>query len=282
MITLLFSLQVSAQSSLWQVSKNGHTLYLGGTIHVLEKADYPLPKEFEDAFLKADTVVFETDIAQAKQPEFAQKMMQQMRYPEGKTLKDVLNKTTYQRLSRYFSDKMPMAQVDVFKPGMVVMILSAIELQRLGMVVAGVDEHFWFRAEKAAKNTDILETLDEQLAFLVAMGQGNENELIMNSLDELNEMGAIIDALKKAWRTGDQAVMNSIILQDMMAVYPDLYQKLLVTRNDNWLPKIEKMLQDKRIEFVLVGSLHLMGNDGLLQLLRNKGYQISYYLQSEK
>ena len=57
--------------------------------------------------------------------------------------------------------------------------------------------------------------------------------------------------------------------------FPDIYQSLLVDRNNNWLPQIEAMFDSKDTEFVLVGALHLVGKDGLLQRLEAAGYKVT-------
>ena len=275
---IIASLSVSAQTSLWKVSQGDKILYLGGTVHVLGHEDYPLPKEYEAAFSKSGKIVFETDIAQAKKPEFAQKLMQRMVYPEGQSLQDVLEKPVYERLLRYFEKtNLPKAQIDAMKPGLIVIMLSAIEFQRVGMVTIGVDEHFWNKAKHDNKLIGTLETLDEQLEFLVNMGQGNENELILNTLNDLDEVEVMINSLRKAWRTGNELEMKNIVLDDMVTDYPELYEDMLVNRNNNWMPQIEKMLRDKNTALVLVGALHLVGDKGLLQLLRDKGYQVELF-----
>lgn len=276
-ILLVFSVSVSAQTSLWQISKGDKRLYLGGTVHVLGYEDYPLPEEFVEAFSNSKKIVFETDIVKAKEPEFAQKLLRQMTYPQGKSLRDVLNKQTYQRLVAYFSDKVPMAQIDTMKPGMVVLMLSAIEFQRMGLVTVGVDEHFWNLARQEGKSIGTLETLDEQLGFLVNMGKGNENELIMSTLNELKQVDLMINTLRSAWRAGNELEMKNIVLQDMVDDYPELYQSMLVKRNHNWLPHIEAMMDNEGIALVLVGALHLVGDDGLLQLFRDKGYEVTHF-----
>ena len=277
LILLIVSYSVSAQTSLWKISKDNQTLYLGGTVHVLGHDDYPLPVEFEQAFKAAGKIVFETNITQAKEPEFSQKMMQAMLYPLGESLQDVLSQPTYQRLEAYFSDKVPMGQISAMKPGMVVIVMSAIEFQRMGMVTVGVDEHFWQRAMAEKKSIDTLETLDEQLSFLVNMGNGNENELILNTLNDLKNISSMITSLRSAWRSGNELEMKNIVLLDMLEDYPELYQSMLVERNNNWLPRIEAMFNDETTALVLVGALHLVGEDGLLQLLRNKGYSVMHY-----
>jgi len=121
LVLLLLPSLCFAETSLWQISKNGNHLYLGGTIHVLKKTDYPLPVEFTRAFEKSDKLMFETDIEKAKSPEFGKKMAQMMMLPAGKSLKDILNKKTFSRLKQYLVTKnIPVDNFLSFKPSLII------------------------------------------------------------------------------------------------------------------------------------------------------------------
>jgi uncharacterized protein YbaP (TraB family) len=60
----------------------------------------------------------------------------------------------------------------------------------------------------------------------------------------------------------------------MQRDYPRIYQSLLVERNNNWMPRIKKLLQHPEPKLILVGALHLAGPDGLLAILAGNGYQL--------
>ena len=277
-LLLLFPAVCFSETSLWQVSKNGNTLYLGGTIHVLKKEDYPLPVEFNQAFKKADKLVFETDIDKAQTPEFGQKISKLMTYPKGKSLKDALNKSTFEKLKQYLAKRnIPIEQFIQLKPQMIVLVMTVIELKRMGMVDIGVDQYFHQKAKAEGKLLGYFETVDQQIKFLTSMGQGNENEMILSTIKDMGRMKSMMSIIKSAWLNGDEDKMAKVSLTEMMQDYPDLYQMLLVKRNNNWMPLIEKMMQDKKVEMILVGALHLVGKDGLLQQLRNKGYSVKQF-----
>ena len=106
------------------------------------------------------------------------------------------------------------------------------------------------------------------------MGEGDENGLIDYTLRDIKNMPQTIGELRTYWREGDMDGLAKIGITPFKADYPKIYQELLVTRNNNWLPQIEKMLNDQAIEFVLVGSLHLAGPDSVLSALADKGYKI--------
>ena len=83
-----------------------------------------------------------------------------------------------------------------------------------------------------------------------------------------------MDDLVSAWRDGDMDALAELFVDDMRLESEELYDSLLLERNLNWLPVIEQMFQEDGNEFVLVGAAHLVGKDGLLNLLQAKGYQV--------
>jgi len=277
LILLLLPLMVShaqAQTSVWKISKNSNELYLAGSIHVLKESDYPLPEEFDLAFENAEKLVFEADVSQLNNPQMAQVIMQNAMLEDNKTLQDVLNEEVYKALEAEANKmSMPLASLSRFKPGMVVVTMTGIKLQQLGITATGVDQHFIDKANEAEKELGYLETIEEQLEIIMNMGKGKENEFVMYSIEDMESMSTEMDKLVKSWREGTSELMTEQ-LTEMEAEYPELYQRIMVDRNNNWMPQIETFLSDKSVEFVVVGSLHLHGEDGLLQQLVAKGYKI--------
>jgi len=141
----------------------------------------------------------------------------------------------------------------------------------------GVDEYFHNKAKQVGKITEYFETIDEQLEFLRTMGQGNEDAMLLSSIGDMSRMETTMNVIKSAWRSGDENKMVEVGLTEMIRDYPGIYQSLLVKRNNNWMPHIERMMSDRKVEMVLVGALHLVGKDGLLQQLRNKGYTVKQF-----
>lgn len=275
------ALTVSAQSSpVWKISKDDHHLYVGGTIHLLSPSDHPLPKAFEIAFNAATTLVFETDMEAMKSPVFMQKAALSMMYTDGRTLDKTLSEKSYQALSQYLTEnKIPPATFAMFTPTGVMLTLTVMEYQKLGMVQdAGVDTVMHKKAKQAGKAVDFLETPDEQLRFLTNMAVGDEDEMVLYTLAEIHKLPSIVSTMKSAWRKGDLAVLNKTYMNDLEKDFPNAYNMLIKDRNNKWLPKIESMLlntsKQNTVEFVLVGALHLAGKDGVLTQLKNKGYKV--------
>lgn len=265
----------SADTSVWEVTSAGNTIYLGGTVHLLRPSDYPLPEEYEQAYQASSEIYFETDLNSLNDLSVQAQLLQQLTYNDERTLKTVLNQEAYTALSDYAATiGLPMMLMEQFKPGMVVSTLQILEFQRIGFTPQGVDSYFNTRAVEDGKSLGQLETVQEQIGFLAAMGEGNESEFILMSLRDLAETGEIIDEMIQAWRVGDNSKLHEMFVADMRNEAPELYETLLRQRNLNWLPQIEQMLRDTDTEFVLIGAAHLVGTDGLLDLLRNRGYQV--------
>jgi uncharacterized protein YbaP (TraB family) len=279
-----------ATSSVWEItrvdnntrvgdstnSNNGkNTIYLGGTVHVLTADDYPLPVEFDRAYALTDVLVLETDMAKLDSPEFQQSMLSELSYPKGQDLTQDLSPDTYKKLAAFCESRgIGMQVINNFKPSMVSLMLTMVELQRLEFSGIGVDKFYNNKAVIDGKALGKLETVEEQLAFIAGLGKGKEDELIRYSLEDIKTLPTFMTEMKTAWRAGDPQALVDLAITPLIADFPDIYQSLLVQRNNNWLPQIEAMFNNQQTELVLVGTLHLVGKDGLLQQLQAAGYTV--------
>ena len=169
----------------------------------------------------------------------------------------------------------PFEMLQSFKPAMVVLTLTQLELQKNGINSSnGLETHFAGLAKEANKPLASLETLDEQIALLAAMGNGYEDEFVNGSLDDLENIEKEFDGLIKAWRDGDVATIDEKMTRMMKERFPQMYTNLLVKRNFNWIKQIERLIKTPQKEFILVGAAHLAGADSVQNLLRAQGYKI--------
>ena len=274
--TLLPLTQVSAQSSVWVATSGEEKVYLGGTVHLLRPTDYPLPAPFETAYAASDKLYFETDIAGLNDVAVQARMLQELTYSDERTLQTILSPEAYNSLAAYAGQAgLPLQMMEKFKPGLLVSMLQVIEFQKLGFTPQGVDAYFNGRAMGDGKPVGELEPIDAQIGFIANMGEGNESEFIMLSLEDMKEISVSMEQMVSAWRSGDNGQLAELFVDDMKEQHPPLYKSLLLDRNNNWMPIIEGMFKEEGTEFVLVGAAHLVGEDGLLSLLEKKGYEIS-------
>jgi len=169
---------------------------------------------------------------------------------------------------------MNIASFETVKPSMLSVILTVVELQRLGLAGVGVDEFFNGRAKTDKKPRFFLETMDDQFRALLSTGKGKEDEVILRAIDELEKMSIVMQQTKRAWRKGDNDALIDVALKPWKDKFPQLYKALLVERNLRWLPQIKQLMETPETEYVLVGALHLVGPDGLITLLKAQGFQV--------
>jgi len=277
LVTLFFfvTMNAKADSSVWVATSGDNKVYLGGTVHLLRPDDYPLPDEYDQAYADSERLFFETDVSSMNDMAVQASLLQQLTYSDSRTLQTVLNEEAYESLTSHLATVgMPIMMMEKFKPGLVVSTLQIFEFQKLGFTPQGVDVYFNNRAIGDAKRVGELESVQEQINYIANMGEGNESEFILLSLDELEEISSSMEDLIRAWREGDMQALAELFVDSMRSESEDLYNSLLLERNQNWLPLIEQMFSEDGTEFVLVGAAHLVGDDGLLSLLQARGYQV--------
>ena len=270
------SLYTWADAPVWKVSKDGNHVYLGGTFHMLAKTDYPLPEAFEKAYKVSSTLLFETNIEALQSPKYQMQLMNAMTLQDGSTIKDKLSPETFAKLQAFFNERnLPAASFNYLTPTGVALTIAVMEYQRLGMnPESGVDPYYSNKAKKDGKTLEQLNTPEEQISFIATLGKGQENEMILQTLSDIEKLSTMLDDLKLAWRTGNLTKLNKDYLAPIQNEFPDAYKALFVDRNNAWLPKIMRLLDDKEVEFVLVGAVHMAGEEGLIEQLKKSGCKI--------
>ena len=263
---------------LWKVSDANNSLYLLGSFHMLKTSDYPLAKSTDLAFDNAEQLYFELSPEEMNNPALGQKMAQAAMRTDGKTLQQSLSAETWKKFEASAAkNNLPAANFQSFEPWFVALILSVTEMQKVGLNPAlGLDKHFMERAAKAGKPAKGLETGDSQIAIFDGMGVKQQEQFLQDALDESADMKKKIDELHSSWRNADDKALFNIMAKEMNQKYPELYQTINLDRNKAWLPKLEAMLKDndKDDVMVVVGSLHLIGDDGVIKMLKTKGYKV--------
>lgn len=272
LLLLTFSQSLFA-ASVWQVEKEEIRFYLVGTVHLLSDADYPLPAAFDVAFNASTQLIFETALDELTSPQGTALLMSQNTYPPGKNLQQVLSADIYQQLKqKALARHWPLSSLEQFKPAFAAMMLTTLELQRIGAASAGVDMHYLQLAQQQQKRHSGLETLEAHLAVLTALNTLDADTIISSTLHDLTQIENVLADMKAAWRSGDVKALEALFLTEMRN-YPELYDILLKQRNHAWLPLLEAISDSNTM--VLVGALHMVGEDGLLQLLADRGYVIT-------
>lgn len=262
-------------SSVWAVEKDGHVIYLAGTIHLLREKDYPLPAVFEEAYREARKLVFELPPGSEGDGEIVQRMRKLGTYPEGKELSDEVSRETLGKIKEW-ADKnnYPMSAVTRYRPWFVSLTIAATEYHALGAESErGLDSWFEKRAADDRKPGAGLETVEYQLSLFSGMAVKLQEELLLQTLAEVATMQKDYEEMISTWRTGDVERLQKFLYRDADK-FPELMSEFLTKRNKAWVtPLLNYLEKDERV-MVLVGAGHLGGKTGLLELLREKGCTI--------
>ena len=278
LLSLFLIISVFARSSVWKVSDGEHIMYIGGTIHVLRASDYPLPLEFERAYKKAEYLVFETDMAALNDPEFTAALADKMHYKGKTSLRTTLSRESYMALKKYvYSEGYGLYMFERFKPGLLIITLTGMKLEQLGLTEDGVDAYYSLRAEKEGKIQRHLESVQDQIALISDMGEGYEDEMILQTVRDMEALPSMMKWIAKAWREGDVKWIEKQLLTPMIQDFPEVYDAIIKQRNDRWMVKLLSMIREKKTGLVLVGTMHLPGKDGLLEEFRCAGFTVEEF-----
>jgi hypothetical protein len=262
-----------ADASVWKLADTD--IYLAGSIHVLRSSDYPLPIEYDIAYQNADRLVLETDLAAADDLRNQALVAARGIYTDGRTLSRELSDPVYARLSEYLRAKgLPPEQFELYRPWLVMLTLTMIELQANGITAQhGVDRHFYQRARRDGKPISGLEGIEVQIEALASLGGEFSDELIESQLSDMEQLPEMIDELIASWRVGDETLLNDLLMGDLRNQYPRVYDTVFRQRNRNWLEKLDGLIRSGDRVMVIVGSGHLIGEDGLIALLAERGHR---------
>ena len=260
---------------IWKASRGQSVVYLVGSVHLLSKDYYPLSPALDTAFKECDLLVEELHFGQMAQVESQMTILMRGMLPSGQTLDKVVSPATFALVSdRVKSLGLPIEPLSRFKPWALALTLLGLEWQAAGFdAELGLDKHFYDQAVAAGKEVQGLETIEFQIAQFDEMSMEEQDRMLASTLRELDTEKAAVTTLANAWKAGDAPTVEKIVLQELRKE-PGMYQRLLVDRNKNWMPKIEALFSRKGRSFVVVGAAHLVGPDGLLALLKAKGYTI--------
>ena len=268
----------AARPLLWKVSDADNSVYLLGSFHLLKETDYPLPVEVDRAFADAESLLFEIDPQAMTAPETVATMQKYMAYEDGKSLSTALPKATLDKLATLVSASGgSIAAMEHSEPWAVSLGLVMGVSQSMGFRPdLGVDRHLMERAAKAGKPTAGLETAEDQFRAMDSVPHAEQAKGLDEFLDDPRKLVQQMGEMHDWWRAGDVARLDSELRAQMAEETPVTYRLLNVERNRAWLPQVERRLTESKADdtLVVVGALHLLGDDGLVSRLRAKGYRV--------
>lgn len=263
------------EPAIWEYQGTRGTIRLLGSVHLLRRQDYPLPASIDRAYQQADTLVMEVDLDDLD-PLGAQMLMVNLSMlQDGRTLGDVMGSADYRKARRRASELgVDLQMLERVEPWFAALTIMNLQLLKLGFdPQIGLEQHLSGKARRDGKQVIGLETLEFQLGIFDAMPLRTQSRLLLQTLDEAATIETQMATLVSAWRRGDSARLAREMGRNFEG-YPDVYRKLVSDRNRSWVRQIQELGASEGNYLVVVGALHLVGEDGVIALLQDRGGKI--------
>lgn len=267
----------SGKAFLWKIRSSTATVYLLGSLHALRNEMYPLNSSIINAYEKSDTLVLEVNMANIDEMEANRLMLEKGIFKGQETLEENISGETLKKLKSYLMKQgMTLEQVNKMQPWFLELTISMQEIAKLGYSLElGIDQYFLNKA-KGMKPILGLETLEEQISILSGNSKEVQDISLRATLEEVPNIGQLFEKALKTWMMGDADSLSRIMREDEVR-YPKLrsqFKKMIDDRNIGMTRKIKEYLKTDKTYFVVVGAMHIGGEQGIVKLLQKKSYTI--------
>ncbi len=270
------SLSQPKKSFLWKVQSKTNTVYVLGSIHYLKKEVYPLDEKIEKAFDQSNVLGVEANLDNTSKMD-VQKLVESAFYSGDETLEKRVAPEAYELVKKQLTELgASLEAANKYRPWFLALSLASLEVLKLGFDPNyGIDRYFLSKATEKKKIVE-LESLEYQIKLLSTLSEKEQELFLLYTLKDINVLEQELDKLVKAWSVGDDKGIESIMtksLKEDKRLTP-VYEKLVIERNKKMASKIEDYLKEKETYFVIVGAGHLVGSQGIIELLKSKGFVV--------
>lgn len=261
----------NGEPPIWRLSDADSEIWLFGSVHMLKPGlDWRGPR-MEAAFAAAEEFVTETDTeAEAAFPAL---VTAHGALPAGETVSAKLSPADAERLrSAARALNLDFSVLDQRRPWLAALQLSSAFAVRAGRrPEAGVEAVLSAEARGRDLRAWHFESPEEQIRILAELAEEDQIGLLMSVLDEADSSLQDLDALDRAWAEGDIAALEARLSAESATMDPDVREAILLERNRAWADRIVTRLQGSGRTFIAVGAAHLVGEDSVVDLLRDRG-----------
>jgi uncharacterized protein len=275
LVSSFFASADNQHHTFWVVKSDVNTVYLLGAVHVLKLSDSDLPEEAVRAYRDAKALVMEVDLGQIRLDQVLNSAVNLGTLPAGQSLERALGTDVYEKFrSRAELVGLDPAFMSHFQPWFAAMQLEQVELMNLGFASdVGVDMQLAKRAQADMKRIIGLETIEDQFRIFSEMSIDEQRTFVLRFLSRGPQTGSDLDAMVDAWRNGDTEALARLAGAELDGASA-MKRKMLTERNQKWLPQIVRLIGGSEDYLVVVGALHLIGTDGIVELLRHQGFRV--------
>jgi uncharacterized protein len=259
---------------MWRTESPTAVVHLLGSIHVGTEDMYPLDSRIEQAFDQSDALVLEIDLDEEAEADAALRFVQMALLPQGETLDQKLDEATLALLhARLEQLQIPYENVHMFRPWFVAMTIEMTEMESQGFSGEfGIDHHF---REQAIGKKEILEleSVEEQAALFASLSQNAEADDLRMALEAEESASETLTRMTEQWLAGNTELIAEEVERTRLE-YPEAYEALYASRNRKMTRKVEGYLATDKDYFVVAGGAHMVGDEGIVELLREHGHTV--------
>ncbi len=259
----------------WAVKDSDTTLHIYGTIHILKpELQWQTPGMLSD-FDKASHIIFELAPNQLTAQVMQPILFSKGRFGPDDSLANYLDAETYATLTQKLSSAgVPPESVAQMKPWFAGIMLAQVAYAQQGFTGdIGVEKILTKRATYNEQQLEGLESAAQQIDYFASMPMDQQVSFLKISVEDFDKSGEQINDMLGAWIIGDIGKLASLMNESMQDL-PEVYDQLITQRNINWIKQIKVMMQSPGIFFMAVGAGHLPGDDGVINLLKQAGYEV--------
>ena len=271
------AVEASPGPAIWKIADEDTTIYLFGTVHLLQKNTDWMTGTIENAWQASNTVYFETDVSPAADQAAGPLVMKYGMNPVGTTLSSYFNAEEIAKIAAYAEQYgVPMAGLDPMRPWLASLVISISALQASGAdPAAGVEKILYERAIADGKDVRRFEELEQQLRFFADMDDKRAAELLLIGIDDAIENPDMFQDLVALWQKGDAEGLATMMNEGFTQAQ-DVFDLLLTDRNTTWVGEITKLMADEEgTFFIAVGAGHLSGPTSVTTQLGEAGITVT-------
>lgn len=275
LVLLLVAAPAHADPVVWRVSSGAGDTWLLGSVHYLRDADYPLPEIVDTLYERADELVMELDLDDIDAGGMQASLVSAAMLPDDRSLADVLDDDVY-RLAEQRAEAFGIGldALSRFEPWLVALTLTDLGMGRHGYRSArGLEQYLLGRAVRDGKPVSGLESVEAQVGVFDSLSDEEQQALLEQTLIELEDAGTATARMIEAWREGRIERLGEELLGEFER-YPRLYRMLVTDRNRSWIEPLVEHIERPGDELVVVGALHLVGDDSVIGMLEERGFSV--------
>ena len=272
---------LEADPAIWRIASDGGDVYLFGTVHILPPQLDWRTDAINAALAASDRIYFEADVLSPESQAEMNALIPQLGVnAPGVTLSSLISEEAQANLALMAQRLGAPAgaletSLDPLQPWLAGLTVAILQIQAAGYdPSSGVEYRLKAAGDEAGVSYGYFETVEQQLRFFADMPIESQIADFENGLTQALEDPGLLDRMVQAWATGDTDTLDTVMNESMRDASADLYDVLIVQRNENWIPLIEQILDSGESAFIAVGAGHVTGPQGVISLLQARGHTV--------